>query len=903
MKPHYLTPLFSPRSVAVIGASDTPGSVGQAVFTSLVAGNFQGKLYPVNLNRKVVGGFPAYASVRQIDAAIDLAVVATPIRALPAVMRECGRHGVKTMLLAKDFSDSVPLERELLAESLALARRHGIRVLGPVVLGMMRPVAGLLASSYSGKVRPGNLALVAQSSALCAAMLDWADSKDIGFSSVVPLGEALDVDFGEVLDFLVADPFTQGILLHVHHIHDARRFMSALRAAGRVKPVVVIKSGRFEEGDDGLGVLARRVDSGEVFDAALARAGVLKVSTIAQLFTAAKVLAANYRVQGPRLAIVVNGVGPGVLAADSAIRLGVELATLAEPTIALLNDALPRNWSRGNPVDIIGDASPMRYRTAVKACLDDPGVDGVLVIFTPQAGTDHLSTAQLMVGLQREASKPIFLSWLGEAKVSESRELFSKARCAHFRAPEYAIEVFQSLAAYHHNQQLLLQTPGPLEGKREEPDLAGARALIRTALAEGRSILAEREAKAVLAAFNIPVNPSALAHSDDEAASLAEAMGYPVVLKIDSPDILYKSDVGGVELNIGNEIALREAYHVIVTRARLARPEARIDGVTVQPMRKRRYGRELVVGVVHDETFGPVMTFGAGGVAVDLLHDQTIALPPLNGFLADAMIDRTRIGKTLAGFKHLPAVDRDALREVMLRVSEMVCELPEIREIDINPLLVDADGAVVLDARLALAAAPANGKRYGHMAIMPYPSDKVKSLTLRDGTPVSVRPVRPEDAQMQQAFVAGLSEESRYNRYMSSIKQLSQQMLVRFTQLDYDREMGLSMVRERADGGEEQLAIARYVTDPDNESCEFALVVADAWQGRGIGPVLMTMLFDAARDQGLKLMHGEVLAGNKAMLKLMHALGFEVKPHPEDRSLAVVSKRLSGDAPGGSTGE
>ncbi|AXK39451.1 bifunctional acetate--CoA ligase family protein/GNAT family N-acetyltransferase [Crenobacter cavernae] len=897
MKPHYLTPLFSPRSVAVIGASDTPASIGQAVFANLLAGNFQGKLYPVNLNRKVVGGMTAYASVRQIDAPLDLAVVATPIRALPAIMKDCGRHGVKTMLIAKDFSDSVPLEREILNESLAIARQYGIRVLGPVVLGMMRPVAGLIASSYTSKVRPGNLALVTQSSALCAAMLDWADSKNIGFSSVVPLGEALDVDFGEVLDYLVADSFTQGILLHVHHIHDARRFMSALRAAGRVKPVVVIKSGRFEESGDGLTPLAHRLDSGEVFDAALARAGVLNVSTIAQLFTAAKVLAANYRVQGSRLAIVVNGIGPGVLAADSATRMGVELPSLAEPTLALLDDVLPRNWSHGNPVDIIGDASPMRYRTAVKACLDDPNVDGVLVIFTPQAGTDHLTTAQLMIGLQREATKPLFLSWLGDAKVSESRELFSKAKCAHFRAPEYAIEVFQSLAAYHRNQQLLLQTPGPLEGKREAPDLVGARALIHAALSEGRSVLAEREAKQVLAAFSIPVNPSELAKTADEAASLAEHMGYPVVLKIDSPDILYKSDVGGVELNIGNEIALREAYHAIVKRARRARPEALIEGVTVQPMKKRRFARELVVGVAHDDTFGPVVTFGAGGIAVDLLHDQTLALPPLNGFLADAMIDGTRIGKTLAGFKHLPPADRDALKDVLLRVSEMVCELPEIREIDINPLLSDGDGVIALDARLVIAPPPPRAKRYGHMAIMPYPSDKVRDAVLRDGTPVQIRPVRPEDAQMQQAFVANLSEESRYNRYMSSIKQLSQMMLVRFTQLDYDREMAMSMVHE-GENGEEQLAIARYITDPDNESCEFALVVADAWQGRGIGPMLMNVLFDAARDQGLKLMHGEVLAGNKAMLKLMHKLGFSVNVHPEDRSLTVVSKPLTGAAGG-----
>ncbi|WP_193394264.1 acetate--CoA ligase family protein, partial [Aquitalea magnusonii] len=478
MRPHYLTSLFSPRNVAVVGASDTPGSIGQAVFANLLAGNFQGKLFPVNLNHKVVGGIPAVPSVRLIDAAVDMAVVCTAIRTLPAIIKDCGKKGIKAVLLAKEFSDSEQLEREILNESVSIARHYGIRVLGPNVLGLMRPVAGFNATNYTSKVRPGNMALVSQSSALCTAMLDWADSKGIGFSSVISVGEALDVDFGEILDYLVADNFTQGILLHVHHIHHARRFMSALRAAARTKPVVVIKSGRYQDDVTGVTHSSNLIESGDVFDAALSRAGVLRVSSIAQLFTAAKVLAANFRVGGKRLAIVTNGIGPGVLAADSAYTNGVELARLSDSTMELLNNALPRNWSHGNPIDLIGDASPVRFRTAVKACIDDPNVDGVLVIFTPQAGTDHLTTAQLMIGLQRESSKPMFLSWLGDAKVSESRDLFSKAKCAHFRAPEYGIEVFRNLASYHHNQQLLLQTPSPLEGKREAPDLSRARAAI-----------------------------------------------------------------------------------------------------------------------------------------------------------------------------------------------------------------------------------------------------------------------------------------------------------------------------------------------------------------------------------------------------------------------------------------
>ncbi|MBV8649185.1 bifunctional acetate--CoA ligase family protein/GNAT family N-acetyltransferase [Paludibacterium sp.] len=892
MKPHYLTSLFSPRNVAVVGASDTPGSIGQAVFANLLAGNFQGKLFPVNLNHKVVGGVQAQQSVRQIEAPLDLAVVTTALRTLPAILRDCGKKGVKAVLLAKEFADTEQMEREILHEAVSIARHYGIRVLGPNVLGLMRPVAGFNASNYTSKVRPGNLALVSQSSALCTAMLDWADSKGIGFSSVVSVGDAVDVDFGEILDYLVADNFTQSILLHVHHIHDARRFMSALRAAARTKPVVVIKSGRYENDVSGLTHSSNLVGSADVFEAALSRAGVLRVDTIAQLFTAAKVLAANFRVQGNRLAIVTNGIGPGVLAADSVATYGVELAQLTAPTLSLLNQVLPRNWSGGNPLDIIGDASPMRFRTAVKACLDDAAVDGVLVIFTPQAGTDQLTTAQLMIGLQRESTKPIFLSWLGEAKVAESRELFSKAKCAHFRAPEYAIEVFRNLANYHQNQKLLLQTPGPLEGKREAPDVTTARAVINLALSDGRSVLSEFESKQVLAAFHIPVNQVLLARTEDEAVGCAAEIGYPVVLKIDSPDIFYKSDVGGVELNINNEATLRAAFAGILERTHALRPDARIDGISVQPMRRRRFARETMVGVMHDAQFGPVITFGAGGIAVEVMNDRALALPPLNDYLVNRMIDKTRIGRLLGAFKNMPPVDRDQLAQALLRLSELVCELPQVRELDINPLVADDLGVIALDARIVVSAVREDRKRYSHMSIMPYPTRQIRHAALPDGTPVTIRPVRPEDADMQQAFVRNLSEESRYNRYMSSIKQLSQTMLVRFTQLDYDREMALAVVRDDGAGGEEQLAVARFITDPDNEGCEFALEVADHWQGHGIGAMLMDALFAAAREQGLKMMRGEVLASNKGMLRLMRKLGFAIESHPEDRSLNNVTRAL-----------
>lgn len=892
MKPHYLTPLLSPKHIAVIGASETPGSVGQAVFTNLMAGGFKGKLYPVNLNHRVVGGMAAVSSVRSIEGPVDLAVVTTAVRSWPGIMKDCGKKGVKAVLLAKEFADADPLSSEVMQEAVSIARHYGIRVLGPNMLGLMRPVIGLNASNYSGRVRSGNLALVSHSSALCAAMLDWADAKGIGFTSVISMGDSVDLDFGEILDYLVVDPQTQGILLHVHHLHDARRFMSALRMAARTKPVVVIKSRRDDAPLTGVTHSSHLVASEDVYDIALERAGVLRVNTIAQLFTAARVLAANYRVQGGRLAIVTNGIGPGILAADSARANHVELATLSEDTIKLLNDVLPVNWSRRNPVDIIGDASPARYRTAVKACLDDPGVDGVLTILTPQIGTDHFATAQLMVGLQKEIHKPLFLCWLGDTKVAESRALFVQNRIVHFHAPEFAVEVFRALATFHRNQQLLMQTPGPLEYVAQVPTHPNrARRIIQEALAEGRTVLSEQQSKAVLAAFNIPVNEARLAHDSDEAVAHAQALGYPVVLKIDSLDIIYKSDVGGVELNLRTEAAVRAMFDAILQRARLNRPDAVINGILVQPMTRPRYGRELMIGVTHDESFGPVVTFGMGGIAVEVLDDTSLALPPLNDYLVRQMIARTRVSKILGAFKNMPPIDMMALTQVLLRVSEMVCELPELYEMDVNPLIADENGVIALDARVVVRKAK-RARRYSHMSVMPYPSDRVHSAKLNDGTIVTIRPMRPEDAEMQQTFVRGLSEESRYNRYMSSIKQLSQQLLVRFTQLDYDRELAFVMMREVEGREVEQLAVSRYFTESDNETCEFALVVGDAWQGRGIGPIMMQAIFSAAHEQGLKSMYGEVLASNKGMLKLMHKLGFKIEPHPEDRALTLCTVQL-----------
>ena len=894
MRPHPLHNLFAPKHIAVIGASDRSNSVGQRLLTNLLASSFNGKITPVNIRHKIVGGLTAYASVTQIPDPVDVAIVLTRIDSLETIFKECHKRGIRFVILVKTLENVHAQDRATLKKAVAKAKKLGVRVLGPSLLGLIRSNIGLNASIYTGQIHPGNLAVVSQSSALCTAMLDWAYSRDIGFSTVLSLGEKTwDVDFGEILDYLVNDRATHAILLHINQVSHGRQFMSALRAAARVKPVLVIKSGHDEDRVTGFTQASRALNSDDVFTSALARAGVLQVKSISQMFVAVKILAANYRSAGERLAIVCNGIGLGILAADTAHDEDVPLAKLSKTTMEALNAALPENWSHANPVDIIGDAGPLRFRTAVKLCLDDDNVDGVLVLFSPQIGTDHLATAQMMVQLQSETNKPLLLSWLGDSKVQESRALFARSRRVHFNAPDQAIEVFKKLGAYHRNQKLLLQTPGPLTDNNLEPDFDTAHKLLSILKLSGERIIPENVSKQVLGLFGIHTNRTQLAQSEEAACEMANRMGYPVVLKIDSPDLFYKSDIDGVRLNIGSEAQVRETYRQILDTAGQIRPPIRINGITVQPMFKQKHARELSISVTRDPIFGPVITLGAGGWAGNLQQQRAVALPPLNEMLVNDMIERTAISHTLGQFKNMPPVDFIALRHALLRISEMVCELPEIEELEIDPFIVSPDGVMALDARIVLHEGKDTvPRRYGHMAIMPYPHFLETEATLKDGSQVFVRPMRPEDAEMLQTFVTNMSDESRYNRFMSSIKQLSQTMLVRFTQLDYDREMALVMIKPHIGQEDEILAVSRYTTDPDMEVCEFAISVSDQWQGHGIGYIMMNLLFDAARHQGLKIMRGEILTANAGMQKLTRKLGFSVRKDPEDGSICLVEKPL-----------
>ena len=893
---HYLTSLFEPKSVAVIGASEREDSVGNFIFRNILESGFKGRLYAVNPKLETVMGQPCYKSIEEIGSRVELAIIATRPPTVPQIIEQCGRSSVRNVVIVSSgFSESGHIGAALERKMLEIARSYSVRILGPNCLGVIRPDVNLNATFSQVTAMPGNLALVSQSGAICTAVLDWAKSNKVGFSSVISLGSTADVDFGEILDYLIYDHRTHYILMYIEGIRNARRFMSALRSAARIKPILLLKAGRHEAGS-----MAAQTHTGmapvsdAVFDAAIRRSGVVRVQNVGQLFYAAKALSFKFRPPGTRLAIVTNGGGPGAMAADRAGDVNIPLARLSDETMGILNQCLPVNWSHANPIDIAGDAPPERYRDAILAVLKDEGVDAVLVMLTPQAMSKPLEVAQAVSDVVKQTgSKAILCCWMGEDQVAEARELLQSAEIPVFRMPETAIELFHHIALFYHNQKLLLQTPDPSR-QHNRPETEGAKMLIEALLSERRRVLSEMESKAILRAFRVPVAQTMVARSSTEALLLAEQIGFPIALKVDSPDLPHKSDAGGVRLNITNAPAVRNAYHDILDTVSKRHPHAHINGISIEPFIARPNGRELMIGVFRDPIFGPVITFGAGGYEVEVFSDRSVAMPPLNFVLAQDLIASTHASKLLGEFHNMPPVDMHALEEVLLCISEMVCELPWIVEVDLNPLIVDEHGAIAADARIVIDYAPnAGSDPYAHMAIYPYPVQLIQEWQMNDGTLVTIRPIRPEDAEIEQEFVKSMSDESRYYRFMDTLRELTQTMLVRFTQIDYDREMALIATIPGEDGKENQIGVARYVTGPDGESVEFALAVGDNWQKCGVGRRLMMALIDCARMKGYRAIVGDVLAANGKMFQLMASLGFTIHPHPEDNAVKRVVKPLT----------
>jgi len=891
MGPHHLGKLFTPESIAVIGASETPDAIGARVFRNLISAGFKGELYPINPKHTEVQGHRCYQGIEEIDSHIDLVIITTPAKVAVKTLAACGEKGVNAaIVISSGFREVGPAgarQEQLLLET---AQHYNIRLVGPNCLGMIRPSAGIDTTFLDTTAPDGGLALVSQSGALCTAILDWANPHQLGFSSIVSLGNAADIDFGDVLDYLAVDPKTQAILLYIEGIHDSRAFMSGLRTAARSKPVIVLKVGRHASGTQAASThTGAMIGSDDVFDAALERAGVVRAMTFGQLFAAAEILSSGKKVRGNRLAIITNGGGPGVLATDRAEDLGVEMAQLSQETMAALNKALPTNWSHGNPVDILGDSPPRIYADALTACLKDKNVDGVLTMLTPQAMTRPMDAARAVIEVANKfPNKPVLACWMGETQVREARELLSTNNVPSFITPERAVEAFAYLSHYARNQQLLLQTPGPLTDYRE-PDIEGARMIIEAALSEGRKMLSNAESKAILRAFHIPCTPTLEARSPTEALVAAESVGFPVAMKISSPDISHKSDVNGVKLNIRNAPEVHTTFKLIIDEARRRRPDADIVGVSIEPMAATANSRELLVGVKRDPVFGPVIAFGAGGTTAEILRDRAVALPPLNSLLAKRLISRTRVAKLLEPFRQMPEINKEAVEHILLRTSEMVCELPHIHELDINPLFADDKGTIAADVRIKLERPPVTPEPYAHMAIHPYPSQMVKHHHLPDGTELVIQPIRPEDAELVQAFVRELSPEAKYFRFMQTIDELSPEMLVRFTQLDYDQEIALIAVIVE-NGKRVQLGVARYTVNPDGRSCEFALAVSDKRRNQGIGSQLMEALMESARNRGIRVIEGEVLSDNHRMLSLMKRLGFTIRTSPEDPGIRIVER-------------
>lgn len=887
--------LLHPRSVAVVGASNRPTSIGHVVTRNLVVSGYTGKIIPINPHERTILGLPVVNKITSLTESPDLAVLCIPPKSILESIDDLGRQGVRATIvltagLANVLDDS---GRSIQDAMLERARIHGMRLLGPNCVGVLSGSVGLNASFAHVGILPGRIAFVAQSGALCASVLDWALANDVGFSHVVSLGDQVDIDFGDMLDYLGSDPQTSAILLYIESIgaNRAREFMSAARGASRNKPVIAVKAGRNPEGQRAAmshtGALA---GSDRVYGAALKRAGVLRVFEIGELFDSAQVLARARTYRGKRLAIITNGGGPGVLATDALAELGGHVATLSQETIAQLDKLLPITWSRGNPIDMIGDAPAERYGDAIRLAAADPGVDALLVLHVPTALVSTDAAARVVARASLECPLPLLSCWLGQSSADGGRKILQDAGIATLSTPEDAVGAFMHLVNFHQNQSSLMQVPTslPIEFDPDSPHVAR---LIRERLDSNTLVLGEADSKEILSAYSIPVVETVVARSEEEAVQAASRIGYPIALKVVSSQITHKSDVGGVALNIQTETGLRTAMQEIRERVSRLRPDAIVDGFAVQQMLRRPGAHELIIGVTMDTIFGPTILFGHGGTGVEVIGDRAVGLPPLNFKLAHDLIFQTRISKLLAGYRDRPAADVHGIAKALVCVSQLISDHPEIVELDINPLLADDKGVVALDARVRIARC-ANAER---LAIRPYPKELEEMVALRDGRQVFVRPIRPEDQPAHERFIAGLSEDDLHSRFFASIRKLENSQMARLTQIDYDREMAFIAIAN-GDRSGETIGVVRAVADPDNQRAEMAVVVRSDMKARGLGFALMEKIIRYCRARGTGELVGETLSTNQPMLTLAAELGFEATTDPE-AGTTQLCKSLRKDKP------
>ncbi|MGQ9914371.1 MAG: bifunctional acetate--CoA ligase family protein/GNAT family N-acetyltransferase [Thermogutta sp.] len=890
-----LNKIFHPQRVAVIGASDTPTSVGYTVLRNLVGSGFPGVVYPVNSKRESVQGIHAYKDVPSLPHAPDLAVICTPGRTVPGLIRDLGEAGTRgIVVISAGFreigEEGRKLEAQILQEQ---AKFPGMRIIGPNCLGIIVPGLSLNASFAAETPPKGHIGFISQSGALCTSVLDWAIDQGIGFSYFVSVGNMLDVTIADLIDYFGSQTETQSIILYIESITEAREFMSAARAFARSKPIVAYKAGRFAESAAAAashtGAMAG-VDA--VYEAAFQRAGIERIFQIEDMFDCAELLARQQPPKGDRLAIVTNAGGPGVMTTDALIARDGHLAPLSEETIQKLNEFLPPFWSHNNPVDVLGDAPPERYAKALDNVLNDPGVDAVLVILTPQAMTDSTGTARAVGEIAKKHKKPVLAAWMGGHTVAEGMQVLNDFGIPCYTTPEKAVRAFMHLVSYARNLTLLHETP------RDIPvafsfDRQRLRGVFESLLTEGAEILTESVSKAFLEAYGIPVSKPFLARTAEQAVEIAKRVGFPVVMKIHSPQITHKTDVGGVKLNLASESAVREAFEQMTQRAAERRPDAQIIGCTVQKMVSYPNSFELIIGTKRDPVFGSVILVGMGGVAAEVFQDRALALPPLNETLARRALESLKSWPLLRGYRGRPGVNIDKLIEVLMRFSYLVADYPEIQELDVNPLLVTPDEVVALDARVIVdRSALVYGVRpYAHLAIRPYPEEFVTERQLKDGTPVVLRPIKPEDEPMWHELLASCSTQSLWFRFSYLFKQTTHEMAARYCFIDYDREIGI--VAEVEEEGQRRLiGVGRLVADANHEVAEYAVIVVDRWHGRGLGGLLTDYCLEVAKRWGIKKVVAETSKDNARMLATFRNRGFEFN-EKADQEVVLVSRPLA----------
>ena len=886
---HPLDAIFTPHSVAVIGASERPDSVGRAVLWSLVSSPFGGTVYPVSEKRSSVLGIKAYPRIADIPERVDLAVVVTPAPTVPGVIGECVEAGVRGLIvISAGFKEHGEQGQELERQIIDRLRGTGIRLIGPNCLGVMNPIGGLNATFAANIARPGNVAFISQSGALCTAVLDWCQKEMVGFSAFVSVGSMLDVGWGDLIDYLGNDPRTHSIVMYMESVGDARSFLSAAREVTLTKPVIVIKAGRTQAAAHAAAShTGALTGSDEVLEAAFRRCGVLRVNTIADLFYMAEVLAKQPRPRGPRLGIVTNAGGPGVLAADAIISSGGELSELSAKSMEQLNQFLPPHWSHNNPIDILGDALPDKYAKVVDIVAHDPNVDGLLAILCPQGMSDPTQTAEKLKPYAQSLGKPVIASWMGGSEMAAGLDILNRAGIPTFPFPDTAAKVFHYMWRYSYNLRGLYETPTLHQDSAEGPDRTRAEHIVQQVRQAGRTMLTEVESKEVLAAYQIPTVETVVAINENEAVEQAERIGYPVVLKLFSETITHKTDVGGVQLNLPDQTAVQLAYRRIETSVREKAGAEHFLGVTVQKMLKLD-GYELIVGSSVDPQFGPVLLFGTGGQLVEVFKDRALALPPLNTTLARRLIEQTKVFEALQGVRGRRAVDLTALEELLVRFSLLVVEQPWIREIDINPLLASPIGLLALDARVVVYGSKVQRDQLPRLAIRPYPIQYVKPWTLKNGEAVTIRPIRPEDEPLLIRLHQALSERSVYLRYFQPLK-LSQrtahERLTRICFIDYDREMALVVERKREDETPEIMAIGRLSKLRGRNEAELAVLVDDRHQHLGMGTELYRRLIAVAKEEKLERVVSTILAENQDMLAICKKLGFRLQRETEDETV------------------